>query len=94
MDWVAGAAKRSGRPSVASLSFGGDTNDAVNTATTNLVSSGVTTVAASGNEDNDAANTSPANVPSVITVAASNIADAKAYFSNWGAVIDIWAPGM
>jgi len=93
MEWVAGAAKRSGRPSVASLSLGGDTNNAVNAAATNLVSSGVTTLAAAGNEGNDAANTSPANTPSVITVAASTIADAKAYFSNWGSVIDIWAPG-
>ena len=93
MDWVAGAAKRSGRPSVASMSFGGDTNDAVNTAATNLVSSGVTSVVAAGNENNDAAKSSPASAPSVITVAASTIADAKAYFSNWGAVIDIWAPG-
>jgi len=93
MDWVAGAAKRSGRPSVASMSFGGGTNNAVNAAAANLVSSGVTTLAAAGNEDTDAANMSPANTPSVIAVAASNIADAKAYFSNWGAVIDIWAPG-
>jgi len=93
MDWVAGVAKTSGRPSVASLSLGGDTVDSVNTAAANLVSSGVTTVVSAGNSNEDAANSSPASTPSVITVAASTIADAKAYFSNWGSVVDIWAPG-
>ena len=94
MDWVAGAAKTSGRPSVASISLGGYAIDAVNAAAANLVSSGVTTVVAAGNSDDDAADYSPASTPSVITVAASTIADAKASFSNWGAPVDIWAPGM
>jgi subtilisin family serine protease len=42
---------------------------------------------------NDAADYSPASTPSVITVGASTIADAKASYSNYGAVLDIWAPG-
>jgi len=94
MDWVASAAKRSGRPSVASMSFGGDFSAALNNAAANLVSSGVTTVAAAGNDGIDAANFSPACTPSVIAVGATSITDAKADFSNFGAVIDIWAPGM
>jgi len=94
MDWVSGAAKASGRPSVASLSLGGDVVDAVNAAAANLVASGVTTVVAAGNDNEDAAKSSPASTPTVITVGASTIADAKAGFSNWGAVVDIWAPGM
>lgn len=94
MDWVAGAAKISGRPSVASLSLGGDTVDSVNAAAANLVSSGVITVASAGNDNEDAGYYSPASVPTVITVSASTIADAKASFSNWGSVVDIWAPGM
>jgi len=94
MDWVAGAAKSSGRPSVASLSLGGAFLASVNEATANLVSSGVTTVVAAGNSWTDAADTSPASTPSAITVGASTIADEKAFFSNYGAVVDIWAPGM
>jgi len=73
--------------------MGGEINDAANAAAANLVSSGVTTVVAAGNEGNDAAKSSPACVPSVITVGASTIADEKAWFSNWGSVVDIWAPG-
>jgi len=93
MDWAAGAAKSSGRPSVVSMSLGGNFVDAVNAAAANLVSSGVTTVVAAGNNGEDAANTSPASTPSAITVGASNIADQRADFSNIGSVIDIWAPG-
>ena len=65
----------------------------MNTAAANLVSSGVTAVAAAGNNNGNAANISPASAPSVITVGASTINDEKAVNSNWGAVIDIWAPG-
>ena len=68
-------------------------SDVIKDAATNLVASGVTTVAAAGNSDNDATYWAPAGAPSVITVAASTIADEKAAFSNYGAVVDIWAPG-
>jgi len=94
LDWVASAARSSGRPSVASMSLGGDFISSVNDAAANLVASGVTTVVAAGNDDNDAADYSPASTPSAITVGASTIADAKASFSNFGSVVDIWAPGM
>ena len=93
LDWVASAAKSSGRPSVASMSLGGGLITAVNDAAANLVSSGVTTVVAAGNDDSDAADYSPASTPSVITVGASNIDDTKADYSNFGSVVDIWAPG-
>src|ERR1700712_4886318 len=43
----------------------------------------------------DAANTSPASAPSAITVGAMDAStDAKASFSNFGAVVDIFAPGV
>ena len=93
MEWVADAAKSSGRPSVASMSLGGDFTASVNDAAAALVSSGVTTFAAAGNDNVDAAGYSPASTPSVITVGASTIEDAMASFSNYGAVVDIWAPG-
>ncbi|KAJ2998646.1 hypothetical protein NUW58_g255 [Xylaria curta] len=48
---------------------------------------------ASGNQNVDAANTSPASEPSACTVSASDDNDAKAGFSNYGSVVDIWAPG-
>ena len=75
------------------MSLGGSASSAVDNAITNLVSSGVTTVVAAGNSDVDAINTSPARVGVAITVGAATIADAKASYSNFGSVVDIWAPG-
>ncbi|KAF9649514.1 serine protease [Thelephora ganbajun] len=94
MDWVANAAATSGRPSVASMSLGGGFIDSVNIAANNLVASGVTTVVAAGGSNSDAANFSPASASSVITVGASDINDAKASSSNYGAVLAIWGPGV
>ena len=42
----------------------------------------------------DASTRSPAREPTVFTVGASNISDARASFSNWGAVVNIFAPGQ
>ena len=39
-------------------------------------------------------NTSPARVPEAVTVGATSIADARAPFSNYGAGIDVFAPGV
>ncbi|KAG6853918.1 hypothetical protein C0991_012408 [Blastosporella zonata] len=50
--------------------------------------------AAAGNSNVDAVNNSPARVASVITVGATNINDARWAFSNFGAVVDIFAPGQ
>ena len=56
--------------------------------------SGVTVVVAAGNDNQDASEHSPARAMEAITVAASTFDDEKADFSNWGAPIDIWAPGL
>ena len=49
---------------------------------------------AAGNSNVDAASTSPARVSQVLTVGASTIADARASFSNYGSIVDIFAPGQ
>ncbi|KAG9040359.1 subtilisin-like serine protease [Tulasnella sp. UAMH 9824] len=58
------------------------------------VKAGVHVTVAAGNDGRDAALTSPAHVPSVITVGATTIADVRASFSNYGALVDIYAPGQ
>ena len=93
IEWVADHAKTTGRPSVAFLGIGAGFYTPIQ-ALDNLVSSGVTAVVPAGNDNTDAYLTYPANQPSVITVGASTIADTKAGYSNYGAVVDIWAPGM
>ena len=53
----------------------------------------VVLVAAAGNSNEDALGSTPASIREVITVAASDQADHKASFSNWGTKIDVVAPG-
>ena len=42
----------------------------------------------------DAGDGSPAALPAAITVAASDSADRRAYFSDYGRVVDLFAPGV
>ena len=93
MDWVVGERSRIGRTVVANMSLGGSYNSALNAATANMVSSGVVTVAAAGNEADNASYHSPGSTPEAITVAASTSNDSDASYSNYGSIIDLYAPG-
>ncbi|HEY0738406.1 MAG TPA: S8 family peptidase [Herpetosiphonaceae bacterium] len=90
IDWVRLNAIR---PAVVNMSLGGGVSAAVNTATTNLINSGIFTAVAAGNSNADACTFSPASTPLAYTVAASTKTDAKAIFSNWGTCVDSYAPG-
>ena len=54
---------------------------------------GCVAIAAAGNSNADVTYFCPANIDSVIAVAASNQRDEKCSFSNYGALIDVAAPG-
>jgi hypothetical protein len=82
------------RPAVANMSLGGGTSTALDDAVRRSIAAGVTYVLSAGNSDINAALTSPARVVEAITVAASNANDVRATFSNFGAVIDLFAPGV
>ena len=84
-------------------------SSAFDTAINNAVNSGITFVAAAGNSGKDTSTFSPANNPNVIAVSAIGDSDGKcggtgpstgygrddtlASFSNYGAVVDMAAPG-
>jgi subtilisin family serine protease len=91
VDWVRLYGQR---PAVANLSLGGGYVSSVNTAVTNLSNSGVFTAVAAGNNGANACNYSPASAAGVVTVAASDSSDYRAYFSNYGACVEIYAPGV
>ncbi|CZT04410.1 hypothetical protein WAI453_011465 [Rhynchosporium graminicola] len=91
IQWVANNA---GAKSVLSMSLGGGSSSAVNTAVRNTIAKGVTVVVAAGNDNKNAANYSPASEPLAITVGAIDINDNRATFSNFGSVVDIFAPGV
>ncbi|MER6090161.1 S8 family peptidase [Streptomyces bluensis] len=90
IDWV--TANHSG-PSVANMSLGGGASTALDTAVRNSIASGVTYAIAAGNSNANASSYSPARVTEAITVGATTSTDARASYSNYGSVLDIFAPG-
>ncbi|KAK8098024.1 uncharacterized protein PG998_013510 [Apiospora kogelbergensis] len=78
---------------VANMSLGGGKSTTLNQAAAGLISSGVFLAVAAGNDGANAANYSPASEPSVCTVGATTSSDAVASYSNYGSVVDIFAPG-
>ncbi len=90
VDWVTGHRVR---PAVANMSLGGGASSALDTAVRNSISAGVTYAVAAGNSNANAGNYSPARVGEAITVGATTSSDARASYSNYGSVVDIFAPG-
>lgn len=78
---------------VANMSLGGGYSASINRAAAALVDAGVFLAVAAGNENQNAANFSPASEASVCTVGATDSSDRKSDFSNYGSVVDIFAPG-
>jgi subtilisin family serine protease len=66
----------------------------MNDAVAASIASGITYAIAAGNNHADACGTSPASVPSALTVGASNIQDQTPYFTNSGPCVDLFAPGV
>ncbi|MFJ8824671.1 S8 family peptidase [Streptomyces sp. NPDC102467] len=91
IDWVTKNAKK---PAVANMSLGGYGNDQLDAAVRNSIASGVTYTVAAGNDGLPADLYSPARVKEAVTVGATDRADARASFSNWGTRVDLFAPGV
>ena len=92
IDWVI-ANHASNEPAVANLSLGGGKSLALNDAIARLVADNVVVAVAAGNSNADACSSSPSSAPSAITVGASERADNRASYSNFGTCLDIFAPG-
>ncbi|KDN67528.1 putative subtilase [Colletotrichum sublineola] len=96
MDFVASdAAGRNGcsKGVVVNISLGGQPSQAVNQAAAAIVEAGHFLAVAAGNEAADASTSSPASEDSACTVGATDIDDSLAVYSNFGADIDVLAPG-
>merc|ERR1719195_307466 len=91
IDWVA---QRSQRPAVATMSLGSkSTSDAYRPGIDSLTAAGMTVTVAAGNSDDDACLYSPARFRKPSPLGATESSDIKAWFSNYGQCVDIWAPG-
>ena len=66
---------------------------AFNEQVVRLIADGLIVVAAAGNQNRDACSYSPASELSVISVGGTDRAELRASYSNYGACVDIFAPG-
>lgn len=81
-------------PAVVNMSLGGRPSQALDDAVVALHDAGIPVVVAAGNDNTNASGFSPAREPKAITVGATTATDARASFSNFGPVLDIFAPGV
>jgi aqualysin 1 len=96
MEWVA---RNHLRPAVMNLSFevwdgtGLNTHYPIRDAAIGAKNAGVFVVAAAGNRGTDACSSAPANALPIMTVGATDPADSRPAFSNYGSCVDLFAPG-
>lgn len=76
-----------------SLGGGGSCDATTQSAINGARTRGTVVVVAAGNSNQNAANFSPASCAGVVTVASTDRNGAKSYFSNFGAAVDVAAPG-
>ncbi|KAF8318562.1 peptidase S8/S53 domain-containing protein [Cantharellus anzutake] len=82
-------------PSIATMSLGGPLSTALNSAVNNAIAGGLHFTIAAGNSAVDARNTSPASVIEANTIGAIDGSTNRiASFSNYGSIIDVFAPGV
>lgn len=80
--------------SVANMSLGGGKSQALDDAVNRAVTTGLHFAVAAGNDNRNACNYSPASAEKAVTVGASTLGDERAYFSNYGPCVDVFAPGL
>lgn len=90
IEWVTNNASA---PAVANISITAGANSTLDNAIRRSIESGVTYVAAAGNNSRNAGFYSPARISEVITVGSTNDSDEKVSTSNFGNPLDIFAPG-
>lgn len=85
------------KPDVMNMSFGGYAKEGsfalINDLIEKLVENGIAVSVAAGNESLPSDHMNPASCESVITVASCNNNNAFSYYSNYGNMIDVTAPG-
>ena len=98
LDWIRSHHQSNPGPAVVNMSLVLYPSTAVDQAVQAVIDAGIPVVAASGNTGTIGAGNSclwtPARVPAVITVNASDASDNDASFSNYGSCSDLYAPGV
>lgn len=87
------AAANPNTPAVVNMSLGGPVSAALDSAVSAATAQGLPFCIAAGNDAVNARTSSPARLSQAITVGATDIDDNIASFSNFGSVVDVFAPG-
>ena len=92
---VTGAPTNPNPAAVLNLSLGGSgaCSTTQQTAINDITAVGATVIVAAGNSNVDAVNAQPANCAGVVTVAATGSTGSRAYYSNFGSLVELAAPG-
>ena len=83
-----------GNRAVANMSLRFAATQSLDDAVRNSLNAGVTYAIASGNDSANAGSFSPQRVSEALIVGASDINSAHAFFSNFGSLVDVYAPGV
>lgn len=90
INWVIANVRK---PAVINMSLGGSANQALDDAVRAAIRAGITFVVPAGSSASDAGNFSPGRVAEALTTAASRMDDCVFPPSNFGPLIDLYAPG-
>ena len=92
---VSGVPANTNVAKVINMSLGGQgtCGTTTQTAINSAVGRGTVVVVAAGNSNADVSGFNPANCANVVAVAATNRAGGRSYYSNYGSLIDVAAPG-
>jgi subtilisin family serine protease len=90
LDWVIANGRK---PAVVNMSLGGGASSSLDSAVATTTANGYAVVVAAGNSNVDACTSSPARETSALTVGATTNSDVRASYSNYGACLDLFAPG-
>ncbi|RPD56787.1 serine protease [Lentinus tigrinus ALCF2SS1-7] len=93
VNWVSKRVSSTHRPSVINMSLHAGASVTFDKAVTSITTKGVHVIVAAGNKNADASKWSPARAAAAITVGSTTIQDARSSFSNYGPVVDVFAPG-
>lgn len=93
IDWAV-AHHQQGTPAVMNLSISGQMSNSLNSAVSRAIADGITVIAAAGNNSKDSCGYSPGSAPDAITVGAVELNATKWTYSNYGACVDVFAPGV
>lgn len=97
IEWVVQQKLAKGGDWAINMSLGGGDSPALNRTTCDAIAAGVVVAAAAGNEATDADSSSPGRVRQTLCVGAAEVflsSDRQATFSNYGPLLDLYAPGV